>query len=232
MKEQDFMQLLGSLIRLHRKKAGMKQSDLARAIGRSVASVSKYERGDCAIDSYTLANIADALHIGVTQLLPDTGMSDRVDADDQRWSILTRHDTFYLHNIGYISQQLCCSLIKVDWAVNEAVMYVDMGMPAKRIDLHAESTLRGRIYSTSASTNIWVNNPIAPIDFYHIVINSADWYAGKQICHIHYSTANWRSIASKGVITTSPECPDDIHELLAFSREELREIKKKNQVLF
>lgn len=232
MKEQDFMRILGSSIRSARMAAGLKQSDLANEIGRSIASVSKYERGDCAIDSYTLMNIADVLNVSVTQLLPHTDRLGKVIADDQRWSILTRHDTFYLHNIGYISQRLCCSLIKIDWSVNEAIMYVDMGLPVKTIDLHAESILRGHIYSTSASTSIWVNNPIAPIDFYHIVINSADWYAGKQICHINYSTTDWRSVASKGVITTTPDCPENIGELLAFSKEELKEIKKKNQVLF
>ena len=231
MKEQDFMRILGNTIRAYRVSAGMKQSDLAQAIGRSIASISKYERGDCAIDSYTLTNIADALNVSTSQLLP-TDPVGRVFADDQRWSILTKHDTFYLHNIGYISQRLCCSLIKIDWSVNEAVMYVDMGLPVSKVEIHAESILHGRIYSTSASTIIWVNNPVAPIDFYHIVINSADWYAGRQICHIHYSTSNWRSVASKGVITTSPKCPKNIDELLTFSKEELREIKRKNQVLF
>ena len=68
--------------------------------------------------------------------------------------------------------------------------------------------------------------------YFHIVINSADWYAGNQICHVSYSTVDWRSVASKGVITTTPECPPNINELLAFTKDELKNIKKRNQVLF
>lgn len=232
MKEQDFMRLLGSNIRAARTSAGMTQGDLARTIGRSIASVSKYERGDCAVDCYTLSNIADALAVSTTQLLPPRDRPAGESLQANRWSIITKHDTFYLHNIGYMSQRLCCSTIKIDWQANEAVMYVDMGMPFKGMDLHTSSVLYGRIYSSSASTIITVNNPVAPIDYYHIVINSADWYAGKQICHISYSTNNWRSVSSKGALTTTPECPENIEELLAFTKEELKEIKKKNQVLF
>ena len=46
MKEHDFMKKLGNNIRTFRTQAGLTQGELAKQIGRSVASISKYERGD------------------------------------------------------------------------------------------------------------------------------------------------------------------------------------------
>ncbi len=232
MEERDFMQLLGSHIRTFRIQCGFTQTDLAERIGRSVASISKYERGDCAIDSYTLCNIARVLNVTTTQLLPDQLRTTRAaDAPDNQWSIISRHDRFYLYNIGFISKKLCCSQIDLNWTDGTAIMYVDLGRPPKGIT-QSNMILYGNVYSTSACTNIWVTNPVAPIDYFHIVINSADWYAGKQTCYVSYSTVNWRSVATKGLIMAKPECPPDIDEQLAFTKEELRDIKKKNLVLF
>ena len=61
MLESDYMKKLGSSIRFYRTKANLTQGELASQIGKSLASVSKYERGDCAIDCYTLSEIASAL---------------------------------------------------------------------------------------------------------------------------------------------------------------------------
>lgn len=231
MKEQDFMRHLGENIRTFRTQASLTQTNLAERIGRSVASVSKYERGDCAIDSYTLCSIAEVLGVTPAQLLPVSTRTIQESPNTNNWSVFTKHDRFYLYNVGFISQRLCCSQIEINWQTGEATMHVDMGRPIKGFN-QANSTLYGNVFSTSACTTIWVNNPIAPIDYFHIVINSADWYAGNQICHVSYSTVDWRSVASKGVITTTPKCPPNIDELLAFTKEELRNIKKRNQVLF
>jgi|GEM_PF-3146618 len=232
MKEQDFMRQLGGNIRTFRTEAGLTQGDLAKAIGRSIASISKYERGDCAVDSYTLFNIAEVLNVTTTQLLPDQRRTPRgAEAGGQQWSIISRYDRFYLYNYGFISQRLCCSQIDINWEDGTATMHVDMGRTPKGFQ-QANMILHGHVYATSACTTILVNNPIAPIDYFHIVINSADWYAGKQTCHVSYSTVDWRTVAAKGVIMTRPECPPNIDELIAFTKEDLRVIKKSNLVLF
>ena len=70
MLESDYMKKLGSSIRFYRTKANLTQGELASQIGKSLASVSKYERGDCAIDCYTLSEIASALGLRIIQLLP------------------------------------------------------------------------------------------------------------------------------------------------------------------
>ena len=231
MKEHDFMKMLGNNIRTFRTQAGLTQGELAKQIGRSVASISKYERGDCAVDSYTLCNIAASLGVSAYQLLPEQTPVSAGDHTGRQWSIISRYSRFYLYNIGFISRQLCCSQIEINWEDGTASMSVDMGRAPKGFS-QTNMILHGNVYATSACTNIRVTNPVAPIDYYHIVINSADWYAGKQICHVSYSTVNWRSVAAKGVLMTKPECPPNIDELLSFTKEDLREIRNRHLVLF
>ncbi|MDO4977842.1 MAG: helix-turn-helix transcriptional regulator [Eubacteriales bacterium] len=233
MVEQEFMIVLGNNIRLFRKRIGMTQGQLANKIGRSLASVSKYERGDCSIDSYTLYKIADVLNIAVSQLLPEVKEQVKVEPVMSNWKFISQHNVFYLHNVGYISQKMCCSVLEIDWDTNSVIMYLDVD-GQKKEDYRRDSNmiLYGNVICTSACTNIWVNNPVAPIDFFHIVVNSADWTLGKHICYVGYSTMNWRVVASKAVLTLTPEVPEDIEEQLAFSKKELKEIGKKNQVLF
>lgn len=233
MKEQEFMIVLGNNIRLFRKRIDMTQGQLAEKIGRSLASVSKYERGDCSIDSFTLFKIADVLKVNISQLLPDNEPEVEKEPVTSNWKFISQHRVFYLHNVGYISQKMCCSVIEIDWDTNKVIMYIDVD-GQKKEDYRRECNiiLYGNVICTSACTNIWVYNPVAPIDFFHIAINSADWYLGKQICHVGYSTMNWRVVASKAVLTLTPEVPEDIEEQISFSKKELKEIGKKNQVLF
>ncbi len=60
---------IGNLIRFFRKNQKMTQGDLASAIHKSKATLSKYESGEISVDIDTLYELADALHIHVEQLL-------------------------------------------------------------------------------------------------------------------------------------------------------------------
>ena len=60
---------VGKRIRGMRKKRDMTLEELAAEIHKSKATVSKYEKGEIAVDIETLYEIADVLHIHVEQLL-------------------------------------------------------------------------------------------------------------------------------------------------------------------
>ena len=232
MKEAEFMLLLGNNIRTARTRKNKTQTDLAHAIGRSVASVSKYERGECAIDIYTLNNIADELGVRVSQLIPTKTRLIGGDAQENQWSLLRKYDKLYLYTIGYVAKRPNCSVIEFNWEENKATIYVDTYADfEEKGNLLSNIVLQGKVYATSACTVIMTNNPVVPIDFFNIVINSADWYSGKPVCYVSYTTLNWRSATSRGVLTTIPKCPENLNELLAFSKEELRQIKKSNRLV-
>lgn len=62
----------GKRIHDFRKSRGLNQEELARLIYKSKATLSKYEKGEIAIDLDTLKQLALALHVRMEQLLPPT----------------------------------------------------------------------------------------------------------------------------------------------------------------
>lgn len=231
MREQEFMTILGNNIRLFRNRAKLTQGQLADKIGRSLASISKYERGECAIDSYTLFSIANVLNVTTSQLLPEASFASEEHPMTKGLNLLSEHRVLYLYNIAHITQKLSCSVIEIDWTKNEAIMYVSAMDPKKSDYRQCSMILYGKIISASACISIWVNNPSAPIDYFHIVVNGADWYSGNHACYISYATMNWRTVTCKGVLTTTPECPPDIEKQLELTKQELKQIRQTNQLL-
>ena len=62
-------QEIGKKIRLYRKRSHWTIEELAVHIYKSKATVSKYERGEIAIDIETLYDIAEALRVSIDDLL-------------------------------------------------------------------------------------------------------------------------------------------------------------------
>lgn len=229
MHESAFMKKLGSAIKFYRKKAKLTQGSLASCIGKSLASVSKYERGECAIDSFTLCEIARVLNVTVSQLLPPEAVTKYEHIHTPDSHPLKKANIFYLHYVGHSSQKLHHSMMQINWEADEVIMYV--GIHDLTNFQQSSFILYGSVSCTSASTSIWATNPSAPVDFFHVVINGSDWLIGNHICRISYSTLNWRSVTSKAILSLTPKYPDNIYELLEFSRQEIKQIKTLNQVV-
>ena len=76
MDGSNFYAEVGGNIKTYRKLQHMTQQELAGKINKSMACISKYEKGDISIDLYTLYEIAEVLNIPPALLLPqDTGAS-------------------------------------------------------------------------------------------------------------------------------------------------------------
>lgn len=66
----DFDRALGERIREAREGVGVKQDQLARAVGLSRTSITNIERGRQGVQAYLLARIADVLGKPPAELLP------------------------------------------------------------------------------------------------------------------------------------------------------------------
>lgn len=64
---------VGSRIRRRRLKLGMSQSDLGVRVGVSYQQIQKYESARNRLAASMLVAVADALHLAVTDLLPQVG---------------------------------------------------------------------------------------------------------------------------------------------------------------
>lgn len=60
---------IGGLIRNYRKAKNLTQDELSEKICKSKSTISKYEKGEIAVDIETLYEIADAIGVHVEQLL-------------------------------------------------------------------------------------------------------------------------------------------------------------------
>jgi transcriptional regulator with XRE-family HTH domain len=71
-REARFNAGMGEKIRVLRHEAGLVQAQLAQMVGVSRASITNIEAGTQAPPPYRLARIAEALHVRVADLIPDT----------------------------------------------------------------------------------------------------------------------------------------------------------------
>lgn len=71
---------LGNNIRMIRKQRGLRQEQLAEAMGVSIASVSKWENGQCAPELTVLAELADFFEVSIDTLVGHTLNADRLEA--------------------------------------------------------------------------------------------------------------------------------------------------------
>lgn len=78
----DFDRALGERIRAARERAGVKQDQLAQAVGLSRTSITNIERGRQGVQAYLLVRVADVLRGTPADLLPrpvpETSMPEKV----------------------------------------------------------------------------------------------------------------------------------------------------------
>lgn len=68
--EKEFYNYIGSVIKEHRERAGLTQSELARRVGVTRYSIANIEKGRQGILLHTLRSIADSIGIPIRLLLP------------------------------------------------------------------------------------------------------------------------------------------------------------------
>lgn len=126
MEFQDFYCALGANIRSFRKLQNLTQTDLAKRLNKSLACVSKYEKGAVSIDALTVYEIADALSISPQMLLPDEEhFTSNCLLTEMLPAILKQRFVYVYLYIGERKEiVLCCLEIQHENA--HVVLYVDL----------------------------------------------------------------------------------------------------------
>ena len=84
MDSYDFYTTLGKKLRARRRTKHMTLSDLSKKLNKSVATISKYEKGEVLISIDTLVDICQILNIDIASLLPITS-TDKSAAEIARY---------------------------------------------------------------------------------------------------------------------------------------------------
>ena len=114
---------VGRRIRLYRKMKGMTIETFAGIIGKSKATVSKYENGEISIDVETLFGIAEALEVSVNQLVDYA-----VEAEEDKGKYPLSRSRYYMYFYDGRRSRIARNIIEVqdggeENGVFEANMY-------------------------------------------------------------------------------------------------------------
>ena len=151
---------VGSRIRDYRKKRGMTLEELAGRIHKSKSAVSKYEKGEIAVDVETLYEIADALRVHVEELLYRPPVSPEVAVQGIKPAFFHGVSQFYGYLYDGRSNQLIRCVFDVlseaEDAKYRARMYMNFAKFANY--QNCENTYWGYIEHYDALTQISLTN--------------------------------------------------------------------------
>ena len=140
MEMNEFYLELGQNIRRFRKICNMTQKQLAHSVNKSLACVSKYEKGTVAIDIYTIQQIANQLGVSVGQLIPESKpVSQQPAATSLQLHPMFRYSPLYLCWYRGGKQSLVRHVIEVDSSSGQVSCYMEVDNYSDYIrDLGAE----------------------------------------------------------------------------------------------
>ncbi|MBQ3615285.1 MAG: helix-turn-helix domain-containing protein [Anaerotignum sp.] len=221
---------VGQKIRLFRKMKGMTIEVFAGMIGKSKATVSKYENGDISIDVETLFAIAQALEVPVNQLIDYT---DEKAADKGEKKHQLTKSRYYMYFYDGRRSRIVRNIIEVqDGGQENGVFEANMYAYLENFDQYYQCKLlyRGvmRRYDTFVNFNLENQNNKVERAFLY-AINSFSHSGRMAGLYCGLSTQPILPACFKFVL--SPEIleeDEDLKEELMVSKEDIKTLKKMN----
>ena len=157
---------VGCNIRAQRKKRGLTLDELSALVNKSKSTLSKYEKGEIAVDVETLYELADALHIHVEQLLYVREHRAGILAGESSPAFFSGVTQFYSCLYDGRSHELLRSVIDILSQTEENQYKVMMYMNYKDMEHYqnCETTYYGFIEHFDAITNINLVNQDSPME--------------------------------------------------------------------
>lgn len=227
---------IGQRIRNFRKMRHMTLENMASAIHKSKSTISKYEKGEIAIDIETLYEIADVLDIHVEQLLycskERVAMNLESSSNPAFFSGLSR---FYAYFFDGRTNKIVPCIFDIMAKTNSGRYKVMMYMNFKNYDEYqiCENTYWGYIEHYDAVTNILMTNQDTSMERASVQIlapyldGQVKWGLWKG-----FSSRPLMPVATKMMITKQPvKMDDELAEKLKISREDIKLMKTYNMLI-
>ncbi len=221
----------GKKIRYFRASRGMTLEELAAAVYKSKATISKYEKGDIVIDIETLYEIAEVLHVHVDQLLfsHEALAAEEHEVDPSFFRGLNRFYAYYYDGrIRKINRSVCDILSRTDVNQYKLIMYMNF----EKYDRYqqCENTYSGYIKHFDALSIIEVVHQTNPMEHGSVQIlapfmdSDVKWGLWNGI-----SSRPLMPVALKMLFSKKPLKEDDaLREMLKISKEDVRTMKMYN----
>jgi len=226
MDYQKFSAEIGENIRAFRKMRRLTQKELAERLHKSLACVSKYEKGSILIDVCTLYEIARALDVSAQLLLPrEDPREDAPAAGRKKLPGFFRHSPVYLYCLRTRRREVITSAIDIREDTMEAVLYFDLREPE---NLKSCSYLMyGSAACSEANIRLYCTNPLLDSDFFLIGCHTPDLLWGETVGFGAALNTDFRFCASKIYLSTTPvRDPNSLLPLLRMNPENISQLKK------
>lgn len=224
MTVNNFYTTLGKKIHDRRKSMRMTQRELADRIGKSVATVSKYEKGKIEISIDVLIDICVILNLSIYNLLPATVGSKASNANLYKTRL---PDKLYLYFFNTEKNRIKCSVIENNNAVMRSTLFFGVGNV--RDYFNSDFIYNGKIiYSDTGLTFIY-QNADPPFDLITLRLPSLSKKSQPRTGIMTCISYLYQYVALKIVAGEAPITDDEyLRSRLRFSSEEIKYIKRYN----
>lgn len=230
MQYENFYQTLGEKIRVFRKLKNMTQKELAQRINKSLACVSKYEKGTVAIDVLSIYEIAEALSVAPQMLLPK---EEQFVPNSQLADILPaifRHRYLYIYLYIGERRSVVSSCVEIQHENAHVVLYVDLQDPSDYKS--CKYLMTGEISCCETNVIIEATNPLVHGDLMLLCFSRIDLLQNKTIGICTTVTPSYRFRSLKCYLSPAPDLnSEQVKESLVLTKEELAYIKKNHSLI-
>lgn len=232
MNSHDYYVRLGQNIRIFRKMCGLTQNQLALSIHKSLACISKYEKGDIAIDIFTLQKIAARFQLPIGQLLPqDPPPGEKPDWEPQIPPFF-RRSPLYLYWYRSKKQPLAQHVLEIDHATKKVTCF----MEADRLSTYRDTCkyiMSGKLSYKNPNIFIYADNPLIAGDFILLCFSPVDLFDSYTVGFLCCLNRSYHVTGSKCFITDTPLLStSEILQSILITREEIAELKRSNFFAF
>nr|WP_293993663.1 helix-turn-helix transcriptional regulator [uncultured Fusobacterium sp.] len=157
---------IGKNIRKFRKLRKLTIEELGNIINKSKATISKYEKGEIALDIETLYKISEALNVNIEQLLCYFPKRDIVSTNIKKPAFFEGISQFYSYLFDGRSNKIIRCVFDILTEIENSKYKIIMYMNFKEYTNYqiCENTYSGYIEHYDALTNIFMKNQDTPME--------------------------------------------------------------------
>ena len=223
---------VGKRIRLYRKMKNMTIEFFANLIGKSKATVSKYENGDISIDIETLFVIAEALDVSIAQLIDYEHMKNQMDSSTNAEGKHYAKTRMYLYFFDGRRGRIVKNVVDIRGNGENGVFSADLYADLEDYENYyrCKYLYHGTMRRYDTFTNFHFENQNNKMERVFLYAINSFSHTGRMIGMFSgLSTqpmlpASFKFILSPDIMEENEE----MQELLKFSKEDIRSMKKLN----
>ncbi len=220
---------LGEYLKTVRKNRKEKLEDVAFAIGKSVSTVSRYEKGQIPIDLNTLCALSRHYDVDLTQGISQVAQAESTENSSEAFM----SSTFYLYYNDAKSEREIVSILDRNYTESEhhLLLFYDV---KKKDDLGScRNIYTGSLVESDVATHIQVRNTKNKSDKIFVILNppkeSLNEQVGVLICSLEKE--GFAPMATKCLLTKEPRNGPISESIANISSSEFRKLKKTNQLI-